>query len=90
MLKSLPKGTILLNSTTSPIWPYLPFIFKKATWAVIDLFFLLPHLTITSGYEYLGKTYKSKSININYLPADPDRKDNKDNITNGTKNQAVF
>jgi len=49
VLKSLPKQAILINSTTSPVWPYPAYIFKKATWAVIDLFFFLPNLTMTSG-----------------------------------------
>lgn len=47
--KQLPKGAILIHSTTSPIWPYLPFIYKQASWAVIDLYLLMPYLTITTG-----------------------------------------
>ena len=73
-MRVLPKGAILIHSTTSPVWPYFPFIFKKLTWPIIDLMLLLPMLTITSGNDMLGRGYKSKSINIHYLPADPDRK----------------
>ncbi len=47
--KLLPKGTVLINSTTSPIWPYLAYIFKRSTWAIIDLMFLMPALTMTTG-----------------------------------------
>ena len=38
----LPKNSIIIQSTTSHIWPYPAYLFKKATWAVIDLFFFLP------------------------------------------------
>jgi hypothetical protein len=72
-MKMLPKGTILIHSTTSPVWPYLSYVFKQATWAVIDLFYLMPMLVMTTGSELLGRAYKSKSININYLPAEADK-----------------
>lgn len=35
----------------------------------------MPALTMTSGFELLGKAYKTRTLNINYLPADPDSKD---------------
>lgn len=45
----LPIGSIVINSTTSPVWPNLAYIFKQASWAVIDLLFLMPSLVMTSG-----------------------------------------
>ena len=69
----LPNGAILLHSTTSPVWPYLSYVFKQATWAVIDLYLLMPYLTMTTGAELRGKAYKSKSININYISPDLDK-----------------
>jgi len=75
VLKSLPKNAIIINSTTSPVWPNPAFIFKKATWAFVDLFFLLSNLTMTSGFEEYGKAYKTKSININYMVTDIDKKE---------------
>lgn len=74
-MKSLPKQSLIVHSTTSPVWPYLTFIFKRAIWAVVDLLFLLPGLTMTSGLEQSGRAYKTKSLNINYLVADTDKKD---------------
>ena len=69
-LKALPKGSILIHSTTSPVWPYLSYLFKKATWAIIDLFYFLPALVMTSGLEHSGRAYKTKSLGLNYLPPD--------------------
>jgi hypothetical protein len=74
-MKSLPKNAFIIQSTTSPVWPYLTFIFKRAIWAVVDLLFLLPGLTMTSGLEQVGRAYKTKSLNINYMLADTDKKD---------------
>ena len=71
--KALPIGAIVVNSTTSPVWPNIAYVFKQATWTVIDLLFLMPNLVMTSGSQLQGKAYKSKAIDINYLPADPDR-----------------
>lgn len=50
-MKSLPRNSFIIHSTTSPVWPYLTYIFKKATWAVVDLLFFLPGLLMTSGLE---------------------------------------
>jgi hypothetical protein len=74
VMKSLPKNAISIHSTTSPVWPYLTFIFKKAIWAVVDLLFFLPGLTITSGLEQSGRAYKTKTVNINYMITDTDKK----------------
>jgi hypothetical protein len=43
----LPKGSIVIQSTTSNSWPYPAFLYKRATWAVVDLFFFLPDLPMT-------------------------------------------
>ena len=48
-MKFLPKGSLIIHSTTSPVWPYLPYVFKKATWAVIDVLHLMPFLLMTTG-----------------------------------------
>lgn len=47
--KALPIGAIVVNSTTSPVWPNIAYVFKQATWTVIDLLFLMPNLVMTSG-----------------------------------------
>jgi hypothetical protein len=75
VMKSLPRHAFMIHSTTSPVWPYLTYIFKRAMWAVVDLLFLLPGLTITSGLEQVGRAYKTKTININYMVTDTDKKD---------------
>ena len=73
MIKLLPKNAITIQSTTSPVWPYLSYILKKAVWPVIDLYLFLPHLTMTSGLEEFGRAYKTKSMNINYMVYEKDR-----------------
>ena len=46
-VKTMPKGSIVIQSTTSNSWPYPAFLYKRATWAVVDLFFFLPDLPMT-------------------------------------------
>ena len=45
--KFLPKGWIVIQSTSSCTWPYPALMYKKATWAAIDLFFFLPDIPMT-------------------------------------------
>jgi hypothetical protein len=88
--RNLPKGSIIIHSTTSAVWPYMSLIFKKATWAIIDLMFLLPTLTMTSDYEIEGKTFKCKTVNINYLPHDPDCKESTTTATFDRSQSSFF
>jgi hypothetical protein len=60
----LPKNSILIQSTTNHIYPYPALIFKKATWAFIDLFFFLPEIPMTFSKEYLGRAYRTKALNM--------------------------
>lgn len=60
-VKILPKGSIVIQSTTSNSWPYPAFLYKRATWAVVDLFFFLPDLPMTFLSEIEGCAYRTKS-----------------------------
>lgn len=62
--KHLPKNSIIIQSTTSHAWPYPAYLFKKATWAVIDLFFFLPEIPMTFIGEQQGKAYRTKTTSI--------------------------
>lgn len=54
----------MIQSTSSHAWPYPAFIFKKATWAFIDLIFFLPEVPMTFIGEHDGKAYRTKTTSI--------------------------
>lgn len=60
----MPKGAIVVQSTTSNSWPYPAFLYRRATWAVVDLFFFLPDLPMTFIGELEGEAYKTKSTTL--------------------------
>ncbi len=62
--KFMPKGSILIQSTTSHIWPYPVLLYKRATWPIVDLFFLLPDIPMTFIGENDGEAFRSKTTNI--------------------------
>ena len=62
--KYMPKGSILIQSTTSHIWPYPILLYKRATWPIIDLFFLLPDIPMTFIGENEGEAFRAKTIHI--------------------------
>ena len=59
-----PKNSIIIQSTSSHAWPYPSFLFKKATWAFVDLIFFLPEIPMTFIGEQDGKAYRSKATSI--------------------------
>jgi hypothetical protein len=60
----LPTGSIFIQSTTYHTWPFPALLFKRGTWAAIDLFFFLPNITMTFIGELEGKASKVKGANI--------------------------
>lgn len=62
--KYMPKGSILIQSTTSHIWPYPVLLYKRATWPIVDLFFLLPDIPMTFIGENDGEAFRIKTANI--------------------------
>lgn len=62
--KYLPRNSIIIQSTSSHAWPYPAFLFKKATWAFIDLLFFLPEIPMTFIGEHDGKAFRSKATSI--------------------------
>jgi starch synthase len=60
----LPEKAILIQSTSSHAWPYPAYIFKRATWAYIDLIFFLPEIPMTFIGEHDGKAYRTKTTSI--------------------------
>jgi hypothetical protein len=61
---TFPKNAILIQSTTSHTWPYPAYIFRRATWAMIDLFFFLPEIPMTFVGEHDGKAFRTKSTSM--------------------------
>ena len=45
--KLMPKNSIIIQSTTSHVWPNPAYLFKQATWAFVDLFYFLPEIPMT-------------------------------------------
>lgn len=62
--KHEPKNAIVVQSTSSHVWPYPAFMFKKATWAFVDLIFFLPEVPMTFIGEQDGKAYRSKATSM--------------------------
>lgn len=54
--KVLPEGSFVVQSTTYHTWPYPALLYKKGTWAAVDLFFFLNDIPMTFIGE-LGKFY---------------------------------
>ena len=45
--KAYPSGSVVIQSTTYHAWPYPALIYKRGTWAAVDLFFLLNDIPMT-------------------------------------------
>jgi len=60
--KAWPKGAIAIQSTTSHIWPYPAFLYKKGAWSYIDLLFFLPDIPMTFMGELEGHGFKARTL----------------------------
>ena len=58
-----PSGSIVIQSTTSHAFPYPAYLFQRATWSVIDLFFFMPDLPMTFLGEDQGHAFRIKTVN---------------------------
>lgn len=56
--KFLPEGTILLQSSSSHVWPYPAYVYQKGTWAAVDVLFFLSDIPITFMNEIKGEVYR--------------------------------
>lgn len=54
----VPEGSILIQSSTAHSWPYPAFLYGKASWAAVDILFLLPDIPITFNSEVTGEIYR--------------------------------
>lgn len=43
----MPEGSFVVQSTTYHTWPYPALLYKKGTWAAVDLFFMLNDIPMT-------------------------------------------
>ena len=62
--KNQPAGSIVAQSTTSHSWPYPALLYKRGTWAAVDLIFFLPDLPMTFIGEQDGHAFRTKTTNI--------------------------
>ncbi|KAL4507061.1 hypothetical protein ABPG72_001854 [Tetrahymena utriculariae] len=60
----LPQGSFVIQSTTYHTWPYPALLYKKGTWAAVDLFFTLCDIPMTFIGELDGHAFKIKTTNI--------------------------
>mmetsp|Transcript_23357 Transcript_23357/g.20292 ORF Transcript_23357/g.20292 Transcript_23357/m.20292 type:complete len:98 (-) Transcript_23357:39-332(-) len=60
--KLWPSGAIAIQSTTSHVWPYPAFLYKKGLWSFIDLIFFLPDIPITFMGELDGHAFRCKTL----------------------------
>jgi len=60
--KELPKGSIIIENTTSYVWPHPLLLYKGGAWSFIDLMFFLPHIPMTFLGEIEGHAFRSKSV----------------------------
>lgn len=60
--KLWPSGAIVIQSSTSHVWPYPAFLFKKGAWSYIDLLFFLPDIPITFMAEMDGHGFRCRTL----------------------------
>ena len=59
-----PVGSLMIQSTTSHCWPYPALLYKRGTWAAVDVFFFLPDIPMTFIGEQDGHAFRTKTTNI--------------------------
>jgi starch synthase len=62
--RDYPRGSIIIQSLTYHSWPYPALIFKRGTWAAIDLFFTIMDIPMTFLGETEGDVFREKSTHI--------------------------
>ena len=60
----LPDGAILLQSSTAHSFPYPAYLYGRATWAAVDIIFLLSDIPITFMDEMNGQVYRVSTTSI--------------------------
>ncbi len=60
----LPKGSIVVVSTTAHSWPYPALLYKRGVWAAIDLYFSIQDIPMTLIGETEGHVYRPHTLNV--------------------------
>jgi len=58
MNNQYPKGSLVIQSSTSHCWPYPALLYKRGAWLSVDILFLLNHIPITFMGEIYGEAYR--------------------------------
>jgi starch synthase len=62
--KEYPPGAILVQSSTYHSWPYPALMYKRGTWAAIDLIFTLDDIPMTFMGEQEGHAFREQTTNF--------------------------
>ncbi len=54
----LPEGSILIQSSTSHMWPYPAYLYGKATWAAVDILHFMSDIPMTFMGEIDGDVFR--------------------------------
>ena len=54
----LPEGSILIQSSTTNVWPYPAYLYGKATWAAVDILHFMPDIPMTFMNEIDGEIFR--------------------------------
>ena len=54
----MPEGSIIMQSSTAHSWPYPAYLYGRATWAAVDILYLMPDIPITFMGEIDGEIYR--------------------------------
>ena len=75
--KDLPKGALLVQSSSGQVWPYPALLYGRGNWSAVDLLFSLPDIPMTFMDEIDGEAYRVQITNVY------ESKDNKSNDNSG-------
>ena len=62
--KELPKGALLIQSSSGQVWPYPALLYGRGNWSAVDLLFTLPDIPMTFMDEIDGEAYRVQITNV--------------------------
>ena len=60
----MPRGSVLVQSSTAHSWPYPAYLYGKGAWAAVDTLFFMPDLPITFMDEVNGHAFRVSTTQI--------------------------
>ena len=62
--KNVPKGAMLIQSSSGQVWPYPALLYGRGNWSAVDILFTLPDIPMTFMDEIDGEAYRVKITNV--------------------------